>query len=77
MISGLYQLIINDFKLIKDVHDDGIAVITSLAFASKEKFQRFIPEFFDYLKVGLDKYNEKEVFKVSLDFIAQISKNCP
>jgi hypothetical protein len=52
------------------VHDDGIAVITALAYSAKLHFAHLVPEFFNYLKVGLEKINEKDVFKVSLDYIS-------
>lgn len=52
------------------MHDDGIAVITALAGNTESLFANCVPKFFDYLKRGLDKYNEKEVFKVSLDYIS-------
>ncbi len=61
---------IEDFKQTRDVHDDGIAVITALAYSAKLHFAHLVPEFFNYLKVGLEKINEKDVFKVSLDYIS-------
>jgi hypothetical protein len=52
------------------VHDVGIAVITELAYSAQLHFAHLVPEFFNYLKVGLEKINEKDVFKVSLDYIS-------
>lgn len=76
MIKGIYNLIIEDFAKSKDVHDDGISVISAIVYAAQEHFGPLVQDFQKYLKAGLEKIQEKDVFKVSLDYISQIGKCC-
>lgn len=76
MIQGIYSLIIEDFAKNSDVHDDGISVVSAVAYAAQEHFGFLVGDFQKYLKAGLEKFQEKDVFKVSLDYISQLSKSC-
>ena len=70
MIQGIYNLIIEDFSKYNDVHDDGISVISALAHACEAQFGPLVSDFQKYLKAGLEKFQEKDVFKVSLDYVS-------
>lgn len=45
MIKGIYNLIIADFAKNKDVHDDGISVVSAIAHAAQEAFGFLVADF--------------------------------
>jgi hypothetical protein len=51
-------------------------VVSAVAHAAQEHFGFLVNDFQRYLKAGLEKFQEKDVFKVSLDYISQLSKSC-
>lgn len=67
-------MVINEFKQLRDVSDDGLYIIIGLIERSKQSFSRFLPEFYGYIKHALEKSQEKEVFKAVLNLILSLSQ---
>jgi hypothetical protein len=66
--------VINEFKQLRDVSDDGLYIIIGLIERSKHSFSRFLPEFYGYIKHALEKSQEKEVFKAVLNLILTLTQ---
>jgi len=66
--------VINEFKQLRDVSDDGLYIIIGLIERSKHNFSRFLPEFYGYIKHALEKSQEKEVFKAVLNLILTLTQ---
>jgi len=62
-------MVIEEFKLIRDVSDDGLYIIIGLVERAKTQFTQYLPQFYNYLKHALDKINEKDVFKAALNLL--------
>lgn len=61
----------------KDVHSDGLYVISALATVMEEAFDPMLVNCYDYIKHGLSKVNDLELFKSSLGTLGDICRSCP
>jgi hypothetical protein len=68
----IYDLVIQEFKTIRDVSDDGIYVIIGLISRIKQNFVKYIPDFYNYIKHAFEKIHEKDVFKAALNLVLEI-----
>ncbi len=74
--KAIYNLIINDFQVVKDVHSDGLYVISALATVMEENFIPLLPDSYSYIKHGLTKVNDIDLFKSSLGTLGDICRSC-
>jgi len=73
--SKVYQLTKIVFTEIKDVNEDGLALIGSLSTIQKEKFKEFIDDFWKYLQHSFKKKDEFAIFKIGLMVLSDIAKS--
>jgi len=72
----VYNLVIEDFKLRKEVTADGIYAMSALSAAWKKGFLAHLTEYWDYLLFALGKQEDLELFKAAIGSLADISRAC-
>lgn len=61
----------------KDVHSDGLYVVSALATVMEEHFVPLLPDSYSYIKHGLSKVSEIDLFKSSLGTLGDVCRSCP
>ncbi|CAA7392853.1 unnamed protein product [Spirodela intermedia] len=56
------------------VHEEAMLAIGALAYATGPEFSRYMPEFYKYLEVGLQNFEEYQVCSVSIGVVSDISR---
>ena len=77
-IMGLkvYELVIEDFKIKKEVTADGIYAMSALSASWKNGFLSHLDQYWDFLLFALGKQDDVELFKAAIGSLADISRAC-
>lgn len=74
--AQVYELVIEYFKIKKEVTADGIYAMSALSAAWKKGFLFHLPEYWNFLLHALGKMDDVELFKSAIGSLADISRTC-
>lgn len=72
----VYELVIEDFKIKKEVTSDGIYAMSALSGSWKNGFLSHLDEYWNYLIFALGKQEDIELFKSAIGSLADLSRSC-
>jgi hypothetical protein len=72
----VYNLIIDDFKIRKEVTSDGIYAMSALSSTWKQGFLERLDDYWNYLLFALSKQEDVDLFKAAIGSLADISRSC-
>ena len=72
----IYNLVIEDFNVKKDVTSDGIYAMSALSSSWKQGFLERLDNYWQFLMFALAKQEDAELFKAAIGSLADISRSC-